>query len=124
MMAELPPQSLANIAWAFAKAGSKDHVLFRAISERAALVISDFVEFDVTNLCWALAMNGEDVDFALLDALACHTVRQGFVKRFSAQMVSYMAWAFAATRVAHMPLFEALADFIAKHASIFETQQV
>ncbi|CAE8627152.1 unnamed protein product [Polarella glacialis] len=122
-MQELTPQCLANIAWAFAKNGMSDPELFDAISRRASATVRDFVDFDVTNLCWALA-RVDAVDFELFDELATHTVRSGFVKRFSAQMASYMAWSFAATRVAHEPLFEALADFIAKHANVFETQHV
>lgn len=123
MMSELPPQSLSNLAWAFARAGIADSTLFSAIRRRSLTLIHEFQDFDVTNLCWALA-RADEVDFELFDLLATHTVRSGFVKRFSAQMASYMAWAFAAARMAHEPLFEALADFISRHTSVFETQHV
>ena len=45
---------------------------FCHLVRRSHVVISDFSDFDVTNLCWALARAGE-VDRELFEALAEHT---------------------------------------------------
>ena len=48
----------------------------------------------------------------------------GFVRRFSAQMASQLAWAFAAAKVVHVPLLEALSGYVAKHLHVMEPEQV
>ncbi|CAK9046284.1 unnamed protein product, partial [Durusdinium trenchii] len=123
MLQDLTPQCLANIAVAFARQNLPDRELFEAISRRSRSLVAEFADFDVTNLCWAQA-RANQVDPDLFEQLATHTVCSRFVKRYSAEMVAQMCWAFAVAKVQHSPLFCELSDFIAKHASVFEVQYV
>ncbi|CAJ1454512.1 unnamed protein product, partial [Effrenium voratum] len=121
LMQDLTPQCLANVAMALARENIAHPELFDAICRRGLGLVRHFADFDATNLCWALARL-QWVDYELFELLADHTVGNGFVKRYSAEMAAQMAWAFAVAGFAHGPLFADLADFVARHASVFEAQ--
>eukprot|EP00927_Polykrikos_kofoidii_P016245 TRINITY_DN17321_c0_g1_i1.p1 TRINITY_DN17321_c0_g1~~TRINITY_DN17321_c0_g1_i1.p1 ORF type:complete len:1699 (-),score=318.54 TRINITY_DN17321_c0_g1_i1:1384-6480(-) len=122
-VAELDAQSLSNIAWGFATTGVFDRKLLALLIVRALQVIPSFTEFDVSSLCWSLARL-DFVDYELFGNLASHTVAGGLVRRFTAQMSSHMAWAFALAKFPHAPLFDALGEFVARHAGVFETEHI
>ncbi|CAJ1452103.1 unnamed protein product [Effrenium voratum] len=119
LLDELTPQCLANTAWAAARLEAPNTELCRAIVRKSLSTVGEFADFDVTHLCWALAKL-DAVDTELFDRLADHTVSSGFIRRFSSQMASQLAWAFAVGRVRHPALFDELAAYVAKHAHVLE----
>ena len=90
---EFKPQELANMAWAFAKAGHKAPPLLDAIATEA--VRSDLRNFkpqELTNTVWAFATAGQEAP-ALLSAIALEAAPRLF--EFNPQNLANTAWAFA-----------------------------
>ena len=52
------PQALANTAWAFAKAGQKNELLFAALATAAQRRMDGFNLLELTNTAWAFATTG------------------------------------------------------------------
>ncbi|CAL1131286.1 unnamed protein product [Cladocopium goreaui] len=124
LVEELTPQCLANICWAMARLGpSASAPALGALARRAEATLGDFVEPDVVHFCWAMAKL-EQVDPELFDLLAEHSVRAGFLRRLTAPMASQLLWAFAAAEVFHVPLLEALANHVVRHAHVLEPAQL
>ena len=135
-------------AWVCARLEAPNQELCHFIAQKAKSSVAEFAELDVTpsqifksfqvnpmeaflvtlvkqsqvtHLCWSLAKM-DQVDLELFDLLADHAVQMGFVRRFSAQMASQLAWAFATAKVKHVPLLEALDSYVVKSAAHVEQQ--
>ena len=52
-------QGLANIAWAFAKAGQQDEQLFKAMAKMAEQRLDQFDAQGLANMAWAFATMGQ-----------------------------------------------------------------
>ena len=62
-------QNLANSAWAFAKVGQKDELLFNALARMAERRLDQFNAQGLANTAWVFATVGAAVP-ALLDPLS------------------------------------------------------
>ena len=85
-------RSLANTAWAFAKAEHEASALFEAIARQAQGRVGEFVPQDFSNAAWAFATAGHKAP-DLFEAIAQQA--QGRVGEFKEQHLSNTAWAFA-----------------------------
>jgi len=68
-IAEVRPQGLANIAWAYSKLGMRNKELMEAIAAESIKKITDFDPQNLSNMAWAFAKLGMTHD-PLLDAIA------------------------------------------------------
>jgi len=86
------PQSLANAAWAFAKADRPAPRLFDAIASAAQQRLGDFKAQDLANVCWAYSTAGH-VAPDLLSRIAAMVPSR--IDEFSAQGLCNTLWAIA-----------------------------
>jgi len=99
-------QELANVAWAFAKAGHLDAELFSGLARAAEQCLDNFKPQELANTAWAFATAGHS-DAQLFKALA-QTVAQR-LDDFIMQGLANTAWAFAKAGYFDGPLFGAMA---------------
>ncbi|KAJ1447655.1 hypothetical protein M885DRAFT_406515, partial [Pelagophyceae sp. CCMP2097] len=100
---------LANLIWAFAKAGSRSPALFSAMAPHIVNKLPNFISQDLANVAWAYAKAGMLVP-ELFDALADAAItRLADGKMPDARHVATLAFAFAKLGHSHAKLFEALA---------------
>jgi len=92
---------ISMTAWAFAKAGMAERVLFGQLAT-AAMECTDLPPHTIANLVWAFAKSGNR-NPALFDMLAVRAVRDH--KEFDRQSVSNTVWAYATLGVCNEELF-------------------
>jgi len=106
---EFDRMELANLIWAFAKAGSRSPALFSAMAPHIVNKLPNFISQDLANVAWAYAKAGMLVP-ELFDALADAAItRLADGKMPDARHVATLAFAFAKLGHSHAKLFEALA---------------
>eukprot|EP00927_Polykrikos_kofoidii_P031259 TRINITY_DN26908_c0_g1_i1.p1 TRINITY_DN26908_c0_g1~~TRINITY_DN26908_c0_g1_i1.p1 ORF type:complete len:980 (+),score=206.02 TRINITY_DN26908_c0_g1_i1:74-3013(+) len=120
---DLPPHTIANLLWAFAKSKNPHPALFEMLAKRACQDVAEFDRQSVSNTVWAFATL-DVCNEELFAVFGAHTVDSGLWRRFSPQMASNLLWAYAKVGVTIMPLFDAFAEFISLHAESFDTQNI
>jgi len=116
---EFMPQELANMAWAFARAGHASDSLMDAIAEESAERLDDFKPQELANTAWAFATAGHAAP-ALFHAIGKESA--GRVREFKPQELKDMAWAFATAGHAAPALFEAIGNEAAGRVREFHPQ--
>ena len=103
------PQNLANLAWAYAKAGHHTApALLDAIAAAAVRGgLRDFNPQHLVNTTWAFAKAGRAAP-TLFDAIATAAVRRG-LRDFTPQELANTSWAFATAGHAAPTFFDAIA---------------
>ena len=101
-------QNIANCAWAYARAGSRDTALFDALARVAEPLLDGFKSQELANLAWAYAKLNL-VERAQVLFLQLARVAQAKLGRYNAQDVTNTLWAFASNDLEHVALFEAAA---------------
>lgn len=120
---DLPPHTIANLVWAFAKSNNHNPQLFEMLAKRAVENVSEFDRQSVSNTVWAYATL--DVCHEELFAVfAAYTVESELWRRFSPQMASNLLWAYAKVNITIMSLFDAFAHFITMYANDFDNQNI
>eukprot|EP00403_Amphidinium_massartii_P012322 CAMPEP_0178409162 /NCGR_PEP_ID=MMETSP0689_2-20121128/20320_1 /TAXON_ID=160604 /ORGANISM="Amphidinium massartii, Strain CS-259" /LENGTH=962 /DNA_ID=CAMNT_0020030295 /DNA_START=43 /DNA_END=2931 /DNA_ORIENTATION=+ len=120
---DLPPHTIANLVWAFAKTRNPNPPLLEFLAKIAVENVSVFDRQSISNTVWAYAT----LDYCheeLFATFAKHTVESGAWRDFSPQMCSNLVWAYAKVGVTIIPLFDAFAEYIAIHADKFDTQNI
>lgn len=120
---DLPPHTIANLVWAFAKSKNHNPPLFEMLAKRATENVQCFDRQSISNTVWAYATLGVCHE-ELFATFGSYTVESGQWRTFSPQMASNLLWAYAKVGVTVMPLFDAFAEYIAIHAEEFDTQNV
>jgi len=92
---------ISMTAWAFAKAGMAERVLFGQLAT-AALECDDLPPHTIANLLWAFAKS-KNHNATLFDTLARRAVDS--VDSFDRQSISNTVWAYATVDVCHEELF-------------------
>lgn len=120
---DLPPHTIANLCWAFAKSKNHNPPLFDMLAKRAIESYSSFDRQSVSNLVWAYATL--DVCHEELFAVfANYTIESGLWRHFSPQMASNMLWAYGKVGIAHMRLYDTFAEFISINIDLFDNQNI
>lgn len=114
-------QELANIAWAFAKAGNSDAHLFSILARAAENRLHSFNGQEVANFAWAFATAGHS-DKALFTMLT-QTVQKRLAD-FTAQGLSNLMWAFVKVDLVDAQLFKAMAQVTKDRISSFTAQDL
>ncbi|CAL1138430.1 unnamed protein product [Cladocopium goreaui] len=119
---ELPPRSIAGIAWAFAKAGAQHQQLFTQLRERAKLVLREFSAHDAFS---ALGC----ADSSLFTELALHLDSDGShrataLRRLSPPLAAEFSWALASASVEAPSVFATLQELCVSNMEILETEDV
>eukprot|EP00802_Teleaulax_amphioxeia_P003133 Tamp_03136.p1 GENE.Tamp_03136~~Tamp_03136.p1 ORF type:complete len:1171 (+),score=340.99 Tamp_03136:337-3513(+) len=99
-------QELANVAWAFAKAGHLDAELFSNLARAAEQCLDNFKPQELANTAWAFATAGHS-DPQLFKALAQAVATR--LDDFIMQGLANTAWAFAKAGYFDVLLFGAMA---------------
>ena len=89
---DLKAQHIANVAWAFAKAGQVDAPLFSALARSAEKRVADFGASDLANIAWAFANAGQ-LDARLFASLAKEAEK--VLGEFNDEDLDNAEWAFA-----------------------------
>ena len=121
----LGPQSVANIAWAFAKLGVHDRALMPALALRISQLAEEAEGVEgkalrsqhVANTAWAFATLGVR-DEAVMADLSRMAQLPWLLERFNAQEVANTAWAFAKLGVHDRGLMAALSDHARGHGIV------
>eukprot|EP00445_Apocalathium_hangoei_P015348 CAMPEP_0203877280 /NCGR_PEP_ID=MMETSP0359-20131031/21896_1 /ASSEMBLY_ACC=CAM_ASM_000338 /TAXON_ID=268821 /ORGANISM="Scrippsiella Hangoei, Strain SHTV-5" /LENGTH=942 /DNA_ID=CAMNT_0050796211 /DNA_START=34 /DNA_END=2859 /DNA_ORIENTATION=+ len=92
---------ISMTAWAFAKAGMAERVLFGQLAT-AAMACTELPPHTIANLVWAFAKT-KNPNPPLFDMLATRAVEN--VREFDRQSVSNTVWAYATLDVCHEELF-------------------
>merc|ERR1740123_2804062 len=98
---------ISMTAWAFAKAGMAERVLFGQLAS-AALECTDLPPHTIANLVWAFAKSNNH-NPQLFEMLAKRAVEN--VSEFDRQSVSNTVWAYATLDVCHEELFAVFAAY-------------
>ncbi|CAK9066509.1 unnamed protein product [Durusdinium trenchii] len=98
---------ISMTAWAFAKAGQAERILFGQLAS-AALQCNDLPPHTIANLCWAFAKS-KNSNKDLFDMLAKRSIEAH--RSFDRQSVSNLVWAFATLDVCHEELFAVFANY-------------
>ena len=114
-------QELANIAWAFAKAGKLDGTFFAALARVAEQHLASFKGQELANTAWAFATAGH-ADTPLFTALARATEQR--LVDFSVQGLTNTAWAFATAGHADAPLFRQMSKMAQQRVGEFNAQDL
>ena len=114
-------QELANVAWAFAKAGQPDTELFAALAREAERHLGAFNAQELANTAWAFATIGHP-DAQLFAALA--RVAEQRLGDFSPQGLANTAWAFATAGHLDATLFGAVAKMARQRLDGFNAQDL
>eukprot|EP00929_Paragymnodinium_shiwhaense_P028574 TRINITY_DN16540_c0_g1_i1.p1 TRINITY_DN16540_c0_g1~~TRINITY_DN16540_c0_g1_i1.p1 ORF type:complete len:442 (-),score=85.36 TRINITY_DN16540_c0_g1_i1:21-1346(-) len=120
---ELPPRSIAGIAWAVGKGRHQDAQLFRDMSQQAIRTMPEFTAHDAAALCWGYSAAGVRHE-RLFDALADHLLASKMIARLSLPLAAELAWAYAAAGVRRADLFLELDRLCATGVDKFETEDV
>eukprot|EP00930_Biecheleria_cincta_P028774 TRINITY_DN20056_c0_g1_i3.p1 TRINITY_DN20056_c0_g1~~TRINITY_DN20056_c0_g1_i3.p1 ORF type:complete len:917 (+),score=146.43 TRINITY_DN20056_c0_g1_i3:83-2833(+) len=120
---ELPPHTIANLCWAFAKSKNHNPPLFDMLAKRSIESYKEFDRQSVSNLVWAYATL-DVCHEELFSVFAAYTVESGLWREFSPQMASNMLWAYGKVNVAHMRLFDTFAEFISINIDSFDNQNI
>lgn len=110
---QFTPQELANIAWAFTKAGVPAPGLFDAVAKAAAPKADKLKPHDVSMLAWAFA--SASVPAPVLFAALARTA-EGRLADFQQHALSNTAWSFSAASVTAPALFSAIAREVERRA--------
>lgn len=108
--AEFIPQGLANVAWAYAKAGHVAPQLFDALAVAAIARVDDFLPQDLANFAWSYA-KACHVDAKLFASLA--RVAKGCLDQFNLQDLVNLPWAYAKVGHTDAELFASVAKSLA-----------
>jgi len=100
------PQSLSNLAWAFAALGVAAPSLFKAIAAEAHAQIREFNPANLSILAWAFAKLGILAP-RLFEAVAAESASK--IRDFSPQNLANLTWAYATMGNLAPRLFEAVA---------------
>mmetsp|Transcript_28164 Transcript_28164/g.50840 ORF Transcript_28164/g.50840 Transcript_28164/m.50840 type:complete len:971 (-) Transcript_28164:50-2962(-) len=120
---ELPPHTIANLCWAFAKSKNHNPPLFDMLAKRSIETHREFDRQSVSNLVWAYATL--DVCHEELFAVfANYTIESGLWRQFSPQMTSNMLWAYGKVGISHMKLFDSFAEYVAEKVETFDNQNL
>lgn len=120
---ELPPHTIANLLWAFAKSKNPNPPLFEMLGKRAVENVTQFDRQSVSNTVWAYATLAE-CNEELFATFAEYTVSSGLWRKFSPQMASNLLWAYAKVGITIIPLFDAFAEFIETNFQDFDCQNI
>jgi len=120
-------QNLANVVWAFAKAGKRPETspacaqLYSTFAAAAAPRVDDFNSQELGNTAWAYATAGAPAE-ALLEVICASAERR--VQRFTTQNLANMVWACATAGHAAPQFFAAVAGQAARRADEYNTQEL
>lgn len=115
-------QELANVAWAFAKAGGGSYgQLYTALARAAEQRATSFNAQELANTAWAFATAGHS-NAALFATLARAIERN--LHDFTVQGISNTMWAFAVCGYVDAPLFEAVARIVKQRVAEFSAQDL
>lgn len=98
---------ISMTAWAFAKAGVAERVLFGQLAA-AAMECDELPPHTIANLCWAFAKS-KNHNPPLFDMLAKRAIETH--REFDRQSVSNLVWAYATLDVCQEQLFEVFANY-------------
>ena len=116
-------QELANTAWAFAKVGQLDAVLFAALARAAERHMDSFKAQELANTAWAFATAGVSAGpLSLFVALARAAERR--LADFNVQGLSNTVWAFAKAGHADAPLLRSMAKMSMQRLGEFNAQDL
>lgn len=115
------PQELANVAWAFAKAGQSDPALFTALATVAERCLPKFNAQEHANTAWAFATNGRTEE-QLFTAMA--RVIEHRLGEFSTQGLANTAWAFAKAGHVDAQLFMTMSQRVQQIMDDFNAQDL
>lgn len=118
-VAELDPQNIANVAWAFATAKYPVPRLFDALAREAATRVRVFNSQDIANTAWAFATVGHPAP-VLFNAISEQVAT--LVSAFNPQAIANTIWAFATMGHTVPALFDALAQEVASRPESFKPQ--
>jgi len=121
LLRDFNAQNLANIAWAFAKAGHTAPALLDGIAAAAVPLLRDFNAQNLANIAWAFAKAGHTAP-ALLDAIAAAAVPR--LRDFNAQDLTNTAWAFAKAGHTAPALLDAIAAAAVPRLRDFNAQDL
>ena len=119
--AECNTQELANVAWAFAKAGHPDPTLFAALARAAEGHLGAFNAQELANTAWGFATIGH-ADAPLFASLA--RVAEERLADFSPQGLANTAWAFATAGHLDARLFSSVATMARQRLDGFNAQDL
>eukprot|EP00929_Paragymnodinium_shiwhaense_P092186 TRINITY_DN52061_c0_g1_i1.p1 TRINITY_DN52061_c0_g1~~TRINITY_DN52061_c0_g1_i1.p1 ORF type:complete len:963 (+),score=176.68 TRINITY_DN52061_c0_g1_i1:124-3012(+) len=120
---ELPPHTIANLVWAFAKSKNRHDALFEFMARRACQYVREFDRQSVSNTVWAYA-TVDVCNEELFAVFADYTVDSGLWQDFSPQMASNLLWAYGKVGVTNMRLFDTFAKYIELHIHEFDNQNI
>jgi 2-polyprenyl-6-methoxyphenol hydroxylase-like FAD-dependent oxidoreductase len=120
-LGECKEQELANVAWAFAKAGQTDDALFTALARVAERCLLNFKAQELANTAWAFATAGHS-DAQLFSALG-RAVEQR-LEEFNTQGLANTAMAFAKAGHVDAQLFKAMAKTAQRRVNDFNAQDL
>ena len=120
-LANLKPQELSNICWAYATAGHEAPALFDALAEEAELQCHLFNPQELSNVGWSFA-TAEHQAPRLLDAVAEASLAS--LPAFNAQNLANTAWAFSKLGHTSPALFDAIALAASEQAPSLNPQNL
>ncbi|CAJ1425286.1 unnamed protein product, partial [Effrenium voratum] len=120
---DLPPHTIANLCWAFAKSKNHNPQLFELLARRSIESCHAFDRQSVSNLVWAYATL-DVCNEELFAVFANYAIDSGLWRDFSPQMASNMLWAYGKVGIAHMRLFDTFAEFVAINIESFDNQNI
>ena len=105
---------LAELAWAFPKAGFAAKPLFQAIAVQVEHVISKFTFFGLTTTAWGFAMTQCHREKWLFEAIANVVLQGGDPSRCEPNLVASLLYSFACIDLHHPRLFRILGNCFPK----------
>lgn len=116
-LGHLKPQDLSNVAWAFAKLGLLNAVLFRRLSAHIMQTLSDFEPVNLSMTLWAFARSGF-MEKGLFAAATAEVKR--LLPLFQPQQIANTTWALAKSNFVDQELFAAAAEVALERLDEFQ----
>jgi hypothetical protein len=112
-LSEFWPQSLSNIAWAYATAGESHPQLYKKFGDHIVALkdLGQFKPQELSNLIWAFATAGQSHPL-LFSKFGDHIVAMKDLGQFKPQGLSNILWSYATAGESHPQLFSKVGNHI------------